>query len=110
MPVRDLSTLVAWLLAEAGQGGSAFLGVDFSIGLPSKYARRAGIDNFMAWLPQAGRGRWENFFLPADRTDEIHLLRPFYPRGSNGGFERRQAQLVHALGVAAYRELHRTCD
>ena len=110
VPVRELSTLVDWLLAEAGDGGSAFLGVDFPIGLPAEYARSARISDFMTWLPRAGRGAWSEFFEPATLPSEISLHRPFYPLRNAAKGQILRDHLVRALGVAGFADIHRLCD
>ena len=55
-PVGALDELLPALFAEAGPGGTALLGVDFPIGLPSAYAAKASIDDFRIALTQLGRG------------------------------------------------------
>ena len=93
-----------------GPGGTALLGVDFPIGLPSAYAAKAGIDNFRIALTQFGRGRWRDFYNPAATVSEIALTRPFYPtrNGPKGSIHR--ADLPLALGFDSYDALHRRCD
>lgn len=105
-PVGDPATLLARLGEEAGQGG-LFLGLDLPLGLPSAYARRAGIDDFAVWFLGLGRGAWVDFFEVAGRPEEIALTRPFYPRRP-GGAKRRH--LIDALGLEGPRDLLRVCD
>lgn len=105
--VDDVATLVGRLLAEAGDGGTALLGVDFPIGLPAAYAARTGIVDFLDWLPGAGAGDWRDFFLPASTAAEIALGRPFYPARPGG---TRRQHLIDALGVSCFADLHRLCD
>ena len=109
-PVGALDELLSALFAEAGPGGTALLGVDFPIGLPSAYAAKAGIDNFRIALTQFGRGRWRDFYNPAATVSEIALTRPFYParNGPKGSIHR--ADLPLALGFDSYDALHRRCD
>jgi len=105
--VDDVATLAGRLLAEAGDGGTALLGVDFPIGLPAAYAARTGIIDFLDWLPRAGAGDWQEFFLPAATAAEIALGRPFYPARPGG---TRRQHLIDALGVSCFADLHRLCD
>lgn len=107
VPAGEVAGLADWLLAEAGEDGTAFLGVDFPIGLPSAYAARARIADMLAWLPQAGKGRWRDVFSPAASIAEIALTRPFYP--ARPGAAKRQ-HLVDRLGVERFADLHRICD
>lgn len=109
-PAGDLATLLPALLAEAGPGGTALLGVDFPIGLPAAYARLAGIDDFRAALPTFGRGKWRDFYTPARRKGEISPTRPFYPLTSGSRGAVRRDDLPAALGLEHYDELHRMCD
>ena len=109
-PVGTLRDLLPALLAEAGPGGTALLGVDFPIGLPQAYAAKAGISDFRDALKTFGRGRWRSFYSPAETRAEIALTRPFYPEraGPKGGVKRED--LSAGLGVDSYDLLHRSCD
>ena len=109
-PVGALDDLLPTLFAEAGPGGTAMLGVDFPIGLPSAYAAKAGIDDFRAALPQFGRGRWREFYNPAATVSEIALTRPFYPSRNSAKGSIHRADLPVALGFDSYDALHRCCD
>jgi mannose-6-phosphate isomerase-like protein (cupin superfamily) len=103
--VGDVSTLIRRLAAEAA-GGCVLAGFDFPIGLPAAYAERAGIVSFREILPELGRGRWERFFEPAERPEEISLHRPFYPRRGNG---TKHEHLSRGLGLE-WASLLRACD
>ena len=105
--VGDLGTLLARLKSTAGSDGSALLGFDFPIGLPYYYAEKCAVDDFLALLPELGRGEWVEFYLPAEHPEEISLRRPFYPRRPG---KARQAHLVEALGVKAMDDLRRRCE
>lgn len=106
-PVGDPLTLLRRLRAQAGPDGAVLLGVDFPLGLPLAYAKRAGVDDFAALLPQLGQGRWRDFYRVAQRPDEISLHRPFYPARPGGA---RQSALVQALGLPSAAALRRRCD
>jgi len=88
-------------------GNAKLLGFDFPIGLPLAFARQAGIDDFLRFLPEFGRGEWESFYLPATTPDEISLRRPFYPRRPGG---TKQHHLYEALGASSMKDLRRKCD
>lgn len=109
-PVGGLDTLIAALLAEAGPGGTALLGVDFPLGLPAAYAAKAGIADFRAALPGFGRGKWRDFYTPAETAGEIAIARPFYPARNGPKGTVKRADLPAALGLASYDDLHRRCD
>jgi hypothetical protein len=106
-PASDLSDFFARLAAAAGPGETAFVGFDFPIGLPHAYADRAGIARFPAAIGGFGRGRWKDFYSPADDRSEISLRRPFYPNRAGG---TRHRHLTEALGVADINALRRACD
>lgn len=94
-------------LASRASGGNVLVGFDFPIGVPLAYARRAGVESFVALLPALGAGRWSRFFEPAEGAAEISLARPFYPRRPGG---TSRAQLVDSLGVESFRDLLRRCE
>jgi len=106
-PVGDPRTLLQRLREAARTDGSVLLGFDFPIGLPARYAARAGIADFLALLPQLGRGEWADFYRVAERQHEIGLRRPFYPQRPGG---TKQRHLLDGLGVASIDDLRRRCD
>ncbi len=101
--VGDATTLVARLAAH----GSALLGVDFAIGLPRRYAERAGVANFLSFLHHADRGDWRDVLSVATRPSEITMHRPFYPQRPGG---TRHAHLLEAHGAASLDDLRRRCE
>jgi hypothetical protein len=106
-PVGDLENLLERISRLGGPDGCALAGFDFPIGLPLAYARRCGIDDFLAALPQFGRGEWADFYRVAEHPDQIGLRRPFYPQRPGGA---RQADLFAGLGVVSIDELRRRCE
>ena len=96
--------LDSWLLG----GQSVLAGFDFPIGLPAAFGKNTGFSDFPQALSEFGKGPWNDFFLVADRVDDISSTRPFYPRTYPKG--RRQADLLAALGVKSMDELLRACD
>jgi hypothetical protein len=82
-------------------------GFDFPIGVPQSYAEKAGFGRFPDMLLRLGSGRWNDFYKPAERPDEISLERPFYPRAPGG---TNKKQLLDALGLHSSEELLRLCD
>lgn len=107
IPAGEPGTLITRLQAAAGSQGRLLLGFDFPIGLPLKYARRCGINDFLELLPKLGHGDWSDFYRPAENTSEIQLRRPFYPQRPG---RARQAHLFEALGVQSMDDLRRTCE
>lgn len=105
-PVGNVSDYVK-RLGHLSPDGSVLLGVDFPLGLPLAYARRAGIDDFVASLATFGSGRWDHFFELCDRPADIAIQRPFFPRRPGG---TRHAQLCAGLGVSNIDELRRRCE
>lgn len=104
--ISNTATLLAELTARAA-GGGVLLGVDFPLGVPLPYAQRAGIDDFAAWLPQIGYGRWARVGDVAEEPAQIALERPFYPL--RPGCTRRE-YLLAGLGLMTVDELRRWCD
>lgn len=102
----DADTLVESALRQA-KGKNAIVGFDFPIGLPSAFAHKAGIDNFLDALPAFGQGRWQHFYQIASRPSEISIERPFYPARPGG---TRQEHLVQGIGVESMDSLLRRCD
>jgi hypothetical protein len=100
--VKDAGLFALTLMTAAA--GGVLVGFDFPIGLPLAYARKAGIDDFLALLPQLGEGDWADFYTVAERPDDIGLRRPFYPAKARGAARKH---LTQALGIA---DLHRVCD
>ena len=105
-PVGDPAALLADVRAQAGDD-CVLVGFDFPIGVPARYAERAGIDSFLELLPRLGEGRWSRFYDVAENTREIAIERPFYPRRPGGTSQR---DLCDALGVATIDELRRVCE
>jgi hypothetical protein len=106
-PVGEVASLLSRLRQRANGNGPIMVGFDFPIGLPSSYAKRAGIARFLDILPQFGMGRWESFYAIATSPSEISVYRPFYPFRPGG---TQQMHLINALGVASIDELLRTCE
>lgn len=100
--VKDAGLFALTLMTAAA--GGVLVGFDFPIGLPLAYARKAGINDFLALLPQLGEGEWADFYTVAEQPGDISLRRPFYPAKAGG---TTRAQLTQALGV---EDLHRVCD
>jgi hypothetical protein len=105
--VGDVETLLARLKSTVGSSGSVLLGFDFPIGLPYGYAARCAVEDFLALLPELGRGDWSKFYFPAEHPEEISLYRPFYPRRAGNA---RQVHLLEALGVKTMDDLRRRCE
>lgn len=100
------STLIERLRSRMS-GATILLGFDFPIGVPTEFAKRAGIDGFREFLTELASGDLPNFFTPAESPSEISLKRPFYPQRPGNA---RQAHLVSGLGVPDYQALFRLCD
>jgi hypothetical protein len=109
-PVGAPGTLLRRLCADAGPCGCILVGFDFPIGVPARYAERAGVQDFVALLPQLGQGDWSEFYTVAERPEEISLRRPFYPQRSGQKEHTRLAHLLSGLGLAATDGVRRRCD
>jgi hypothetical protein len=106
-PVGEPETLLQRLRGRTGPAGSLLVGFDFPIGLPLRYARLCGVDDFLVVLPGLGEGVWGNFYRVAAQVDEICLQRPFYPARPGNA---RQRHLLSALGVQSMNDLRRECE
>ena len=106
-PVGDVATYFSRLRRRAGTGAAVLAGFDFPIGLPARYARKAGISDFRAALSAFGRDRWCNFYDPAPARSAISVTRPFYPKRPNGA---KREHLSQALGMQDFDDLLRRCD
>jgi hypothetical protein len=108
-PVRisNPSSLLRDLAETAGPRGPILVGFDFPIGLPYRYALKAGIADFLAWLPGLGRSEWSDFYKVADTSDQITLDRPFYPNRPGG---TSRSHLTSRLGVGDFADLLRECE
>ena len=106
-PVGQPQTLVSRCRAKARSAGTVLIGFDFPIGVPLAYARVAGIDNLLDWLPQLGHGQWSRFFDLAETADQVSIHRPYYPRTPGGTSQRH---LVEGLGVESMAALLRECE
>lgn len=108
--VGNADGFLAEMDRAAGEGGNAFVGFDFPLGLPAAYAEQVEVDSFAELLPGLGQGAWAGFFDVATTVSDIGLRRPFYPKGSVGKGGARQDWLVDALGLSDRASLYRTCD
>jgi hypothetical protein len=106
--VGNPGSLIEQLRTEAGETGCAFAGVDFPIGVPAFYAKRAGISSFRALLPKLGCGEWKDFYSVCDEPGQISVHRPFYPNGAYKG--RRKEDLFRGHGVSSLEPLLRRCE
>lgn len=104
--VGPTEELVHRLRTQVGSQGVALLGVDFPIGLPSAYARKAGLPSFREALELFGRDNsWADFFQP---TDHPTIKRPFGPTSNVAGGMTRDG-LARSLGLSV-NDLLRRCD
>jgi hypothetical protein len=101
-----IEDLLGQLLGEA-QGGAAWVGFDFPLGLPWAYAEQAGIQNFREFLSQMSPEDLEQFCTPASTREEIVIKRPFYPARPGG---TSQEHLWRRLSLSGPELLRRACD
>ena len=107
-PVGLLGEFLPSIEASISDANCAFLGFDFPIGIPHRYAQLANIASFIGWIEQLGTGQWGEFFDVCEEGDEISFRRPFFPNASKAGI--KQFSLLNALGVASIDELMRRCE
>jgi hypothetical protein len=100
-------TLLMELSRLGGADGAVLVGFDFPIGLPIKYARRAGLGDFITALPALGGSHWPEFYQVAETREQINLGRPFYPARPGGA---RLKHLLDGLGLEVPDDLRRQCE
>jgi hypothetical protein len=105
---KPVGPLEKFLDALTGPPQTTLAGFDFPIGLPTAYARMAGIVSFPDALADFGSGQWADFYNVCDTAFEISMRRPFYPRVSSNS--ARHAQLLSGLGVNDIDSLRRACE
>jgi hypothetical protein len=76
------------------------------MGIPSSYASKAGITDFLATLPIFGHKKWEQFYSPAELPSQINLHRPFYP--NRPGISKR-IHLEQGLDLD-FTDIYRLCE
>jgi hypothetical protein len=105
LPPAGVATLDGfWARLEVNTPpGSILVGFDFPIGLPAAYAERAGIEDFLDALDRFDG----DFYKVARSPEEISLARPFYPDRPG---RRSRRELLDALGLESWDQLHRRCD
>lgn len=105
--VGETESLLRRMQESAGTSEAFLLGFDFPIGMPIHYARRCGIDDFLAVLPRLGQGEWGDFYQPASFPEQIKPQRPFYPQLPG---QARQKHLLQGLDVQTMDDLRRQCE
>lgn len=105
-PVGDTSTLLQ-RLRSIGVEGPVIVGFDFPIGVAASYAQKAGVNEFLAWLPRLGTAEWDRFYDVAERPEEISTRRPFYPFRPGG---TRLRYLLDAVRITTAVDLLRCCE
>ena len=92
--------------ATADRGRTALAGFDVVIGLPRAYADAVGAASFREFLRWLASGEWDGWFEVAERSEEVSLRRPFYPRRPGGASKHH---LTDGLGLGEL-ELFRRCE
>jgi hypothetical protein len=104
--VEDTSRFLEGLWSRCEEPG-LFVGFDFPIGLPVRYAKRTCLTNFRHALREFGHGDWADWYVVAEHASQISVHRPFYPMRPGG---RSQSQLLNALNVQNKNDLLRRCE
>lgn len=105
--VLDARSLLNSRPAAYGAGRPALFGFDFPIGLPARYAEKAGIPAFRSFLSALARDGHTEFSNIARTPDEISIQRPFYPFKPGG---TRQQHLFDGHAVSDMNALRRRCE
>ena len=100
------SSLFLYLKSHLRKPGCIMAGFDFPIGIPSTYASKAGVTDFLSALALFGHNEWGQFYTPAEHPSQISLHRPFYP--SKPGNSNRQ-YLEKGLNIR-FDHLFRLCE
>ena len=114
-PVSESVPFFRHLRTLAVEPGPVLVGFDFPIGVPRHYAELAGIDDFLSWLSELGKGAWVDFYRAAESPEQISLERPFYPQAGNAKAGQlripvKQAHLLTALQADQVDQLRRLCE
>lgn len=105
--VGDPTTLIARLRAGRSPDASVLLGVDFPLGLPSAYAKVAGVGSFRAFLAELRSQKWDGFLEPSDTPT---TRRPFYPATPGKKGQHGKIALASGIGVSGVGDLLRRCE
>lgn len=101
----------AWMtdrLLHAASQQRVLAGFDFPIGVPSHWAKIAGVESFQSLLNLLGSGEWMRFFDVAESAADISTHRPFYPRVPSAN--AKQVHLLQAMGANNIEQLRRRCE
>ena len=109
-PVGPVDTYLNRLRECAGPGSTVLAGFDFPIGLPARYAARAGLTDFRSALLRLGRNEWSDFYEPARSRSDISIGRPFYPSRPGRKGEHSQEHLYGRLELSSMSDLKRRCE
>jgi len=93
--------------ASVGETGTAVVGFDFPIGIPTRYASLIGVTEFKPFLLGLGKGDFSDFYRVCETADEISKYRPFYPQRPGG---KKLIHLLSALGLNCIDDLRRRCE
>ena len=105
--VNDHTAFISRVKGETGTGGSAIVGFDFPIGIPSRYAVLIDAAAFKPFLLQLGDGAFPDFYRISGDAADISPFRPFYPYKPGG---TRHGHLVSGLGMTCFNDLRRQCE
>ncbi len=105
-PVLHAPDLFSHLRSRQLTPGCILAGFDFPIGLPSHFAEKAGITNFIEALHAFGQGDWSQFYIPAESSSQVSLHRPFYPSRPGGSCRH---DLEQGLDIP-FDQLYRLCE
>ena len=108
--VGPVDTYLSRLRKWADPDSTVLAGFDFPIGLPARYAARAGLTDFRSALLRLGRDEWSDFYEPARSRSDISIGRPFYPARPGRKGEHSQEHLYSALGMSGMSDLKRRCE
>ncbi len=100
------SNLFSLLKSRVVQPGCILSGFDFPIGIPSAYALKSKITDFLSVLPIFSHAAWVEFYLPAEEPSQICLQRPFYPAKPGNS---RRSHLEQGLEIP-FAQLYRLCE
>lgn len=106
-PVGDTGTLIDRLHGQRKEAGSVLIWFDFPIGLPTAYAKAAGLPSFKEALSLLGHGQWADWFKVAEHHSEVSPHRLFYPMRPGG---TSRAHLIKGHGLQEPVHLLRECE
>lgn len=107
--VGDTVNLLSRLRHDLADDDRLLVGFDFPIGIPSAFARKTSVTDFLSFLRSLEDERGTGFFEKCRTPQEVSLERPFYPKSCRTKGAATRQHLTTGLGLA-WQDLYRQCE